>query len=157
MCVTLDDYLRFQHLNVTAEMSPSMFFVHPLTAASGGLMDWNFAQMIRSGAHVTIGSDWAFQDPDLLPACKEIVAGVAGAMPAGGPADRQAAEAICRMLTMAGAEATGSEGKSGSIELDKKANFIMLDRDLSHGEFEGAKVLGTWFEGERVWDSGTSE
>lgn len=64
-----------------------------------------------------------------------------------------AAEAIVRMLTLSGAEATGRDDISGSIEVGKKANFIMVDRDLSRAEFQGAIVMGTWFEGERVWES----
>ncbi|OAP60894.1 hypothetical protein AYL99_05896 [Fonsecaea erecta] len=148
-----DDYPRFQQLNVTAEMSPSMFFVHPLTAMSGGLMDWNWGKMIRSGAHLTVGSDWAFQDPSVLPACALILDSVAAALPARETGTSPAAEAICKMLTVAGALATGRESTAGTIEAGKKANFIMVDRDLSKGEFEGAQVLGTWFEGERVYES----
>ncbi|KIW31807.1 uncharacterized protein PV07_03399 [Cladophialophora immunda] len=152
-----DDYPRFQQLNVTAEMSPSMFFVHPLTAMSNGLMDWNWGKMIRNGAHLTVGSDWAFQDPSILPACALIMDSIAAALPAPESAANTAAETICRMLTAAGAMATGRENKAGTIEVGKKANFIMIDRDLSKGEFEGAQVLGTWFEGERVFESSEQE
>ncbi|EXJ71714.1 uncharacterized protein A1O5_05522 [Cladophialophora psammophila CBS 110553] len=147
-----DDYPRFQQLNVTAEMSPSMFFVHPMTTMSGGLMDWNWGKMIKNRAHLTVGSDWAFQDPSILPACALIMDSVAAAFPAAEGAASTAAEAICRILTVAGAVATGRESRVGAIEVGKKANFIMVDRDLSKGEFEGAKVLGTWFEGERVYE-----
>ncbi|KIX94508.1 uncharacterized protein Z520_09894 [Fonsecaea multimorphosa CBS 102226] len=148
-----DDYPRFQQLNVTAEMSPSMFFVHPLTAMSGGLMDWDWGKMIRSGAHLTVGSDWTFQDPAVLPACALIMDSVGAALPAQNAGPSTAAELICKMLTVAGAVATGRENMSGTIEVGKKANFIMVDRDLSKGEFEGAQVLSTWFEGERVYES----
>lgn len=40
----------------------------------------------------------------------------------------------------------------GSIETGKKANFIAVDRDFSRGEFSGARVLKTWFEGKMVWE-----
>lgn len=153
----VDDFARFRKLNVTAEMSPSMFFVHPATAASQGLMDWNWAKMIKHAAHLTIGSDWTFDDPDLLPPCALILDCVAAAvMPSSDDASakRQAAgETICRMLTIAGAEATGRAATTGSIEVGKKACFISVDKDLSRGDFDGAKVLGTWFEGEKVWDA----
>ncbi|KIW85874.1 hypothetical protein Z517_01267 [Fonsecaea pedrosoi CBS 271.37] len=147
-----DDYPRFRQLNVTAEMSPSMFFVHPLTTMSNGLMDWSWGKMIKNGAHLTIGSDWAFQDPSLLPACALIADSVAAALPATEAVKITAAEAICKMLTVAGAIATGREDKTGTIEVGKKANFIMIDHDLSKGEFDEAQVLGTWFEGERVYE-----
>ena len=58
------------------------------------------------------------------------------------------------MLTLAGAKAVGKEEVVGSIEVGKKANFIAVDRNVARGEFEGAKVLRTWFEGEVVWEGG---
>jgi predicted amidohydrolase YtcJ len=142
-----DDYKRFRELNVTAEMSPAFFFTHPITAGSGGLMNWDFAKMREHNAHTTIGSDWgAGEAPDLLPFLDGIVEAVGGG-------DRQAGgEALCRTLTLAGAEAVGREKNLGSIEVGKKANFIAVDHDLSRGEFEGASVLTTWFEGEVVYE-----
>jgi len=142
-----DDYERFQPLNVTAEMSPAFFFTHPITAVSGGLMNWDFAKMLAYKAHVTIGSDWgAGEEPDILPFLDGIVEVVGGG-------DRQAGgENLCRMLTIAGAEAVGRERDLGSIEVGKRANFIAVDRDLSRGEFDGASVLTTWFEGEVVYE-----
>lgn len=128
-------------------MSPTMFFTHPATEMSGGLMDWNFVKMLEVEAHVTIGSDWGVpEDPSPFPAMAGIVEKVGGGDKAKG------GELLCRMLTLAGAEAVGAETTSGSIEIGKKANFIALDRDLSKGEFEDVHVLRTWFEGEMVWD-----
>jgi hypothetical protein len=34
----------------------------------------------------------------------------------------------------------------------KTSNFIVVDRDLSRGEFEGARAVRTYFEGKKVWD-----
>jgi len=111
-------------------------------------MDWNFPKMLAADAHVTIGSDWgAGESPDILPCLDGIVDGVGGGDRAVGGAK------ICRMLTMAGAEAVGKEKETGSIEVGKRANFIVVNRDLSRGEFEGAKVLTTWFEGEIVYEA----
>jgi predicted amidohydrolase YtcJ len=128
-------------------MSPAMFFCHPATAASEGLMDWNFNNMLSAGAHVTIGSDWGVPpDPSLLPPLAGIVETVGnGSKEAGG-------EILCRLLTLSGAEAVEKESETGSIEVGKKANFIAVDRDLSRGEFDGATVIKTWFEGRLVWD-----
>ena len=133
-----------------------MFFVHPVTSMSNGLMDWNFGKMLKHGAHLTIGSDWAFQDPAILPACALILDSVAAAMPATGDAKRRAGEEICRMLTVAGAVATGRESTVGTIAVGKKANFIMVDRDLSKGEFDDAQILETWFEGKSVFEAKSS-
>jgi predicted amidohydrolase YtcJ len=150
--VSDEDYPRFKQLNVTAELSPSFLFVHPLTSMSEGLMDWNFGKMLQNGAEITIGSDWAFQDPAILPSCALILDGVAAVLSPDSESKIQAAEEICRMLTVAGAVATGRERVTGTIEVGKKANFIMVDRDLARGDFEGACILGTWFEGNRVFE-----
>lgn len=143
-----DDYERFRELNVTAEMSPAFFFTHPITASSGGLMNWDFGRMLAANAHTTIGSDWgAGAEPDLLPFLDGIVETVGGG-------DRKVGgEALCRMLTLAGAEAVGRQRDLGSIEVGKKANFIAVSQNLSKGEFEGAAVLSTWFEGEVVFEN----
>ncbi|KAJ9609738.1 hypothetical protein H2200_006066 [Cladophialophora chaetospira] len=148
-----DEYPRFKQLNVTAEMSPSMFFVHPITSMSNGLMDWNFGKMLQHGAHLTIGSDWTFQDPAILPSCALILDSVAAALPDATDVKRSAAEEICRMLTKAGAVATGRESTVGTIAVGKKANFVMVNRDLSRGEFEGSQILQTWFEGKSVFEA----
>jgi predicted amidohydrolase YtcJ len=125
-----------------------MFFQHPVTASSGGLMDWNFTKMLDAGADMTIGSDWgAAPDPEVYSACAKIVETV------GRGSKEKGGELLCRMLTLAGAEAVGRGRETGSIEVGKKANFIVLDKDLSKGRFEGVKVLQTFFEGECVWDN----
>jgi len=142
-----DDYTRFRELNVTAEMSPAFLFSHPLTAASDGLMDWNFEKMLAADGHITIGSDWGAGDsPDILPCLIDIVEEVGGG-------DRQlGGQRLIYMLTLSGAEAVGREREIGSIEVGKKANFVVVNRDLSEGHFEGAQVLRTWFEGEVVFE-----
>lgn len=129
-------------------MSPAPFFDPEVGASSNGLMDWNFPKMQQAGAHVTIGSDWGVTtDPSLFKDLAKIVKQVGlGDAALGG-------ETLCRMLTLNGAMAVGREKEVGSIEVGKKANFIVMDRDLSKGEFEGAKVLRTYFEGEKVWDA----
>ena len=129
-----------------------MFFEDP-EISSNKLMVWNFGKMLKNNASLTIGSDWALQPPGVFPACALILDSVAAALPAAANGSSAAGEAICRMLTVAGAAATGRESMVGTIAVGKHANFIAVDRDLSKGEFEGAHVLGTWFEGEKVYEA----
>ncbi|KAF2856101.1 amidohydrolase-like protein 3 [Plenodomus tracheiphilus IPT5] len=142
-----EDFKRYSPLNITAEMSPAELFVHPLTSSSAGLMHWNFPAFLDAGAHITIGSDWgAVPDPSLFSALANIVDVV-------GKGDRlRGGEALCKMLTLNGAMAVGREKETGSIEVGKKGNFILVDRDLSEGLFGGARVVRTYFEGGKVWD-----
>jgi predicted amidohydrolase YtcJ len=142
-----EDYKRFKQIGVTAEMSPAFYFSHPVTEASGGLMDWNFSKMRAADAHVTIGSNWgAGPDPDMLPCVARVVEKV-------GDGDRKyGGKRLIRMMTLAGAEAVGRAHDLGSIEVGKKGNFIAVNKDLSKGGFVDASVDTTWFEGEIVYE-----
>ncbi|TQV90390.1 exoenzymes regulatory protein aepA precursor [Cordyceps javanica] len=157
-----DDYPRFVQLNTTAEMSPAALFNHTFTGEEAALNSWDFAKMVRHGAHMTIGSDWGVpEDPDLLWTVEKLVGVVGGSSGDDDDDDeptsrrRRGAERLLRMLTLSGAEAVGSDKWTGSIEAGKRANFIQLDRDLSTGEegaFREVKVRRTWFEGDLVFE-----
>ncbi len=59
-----------------------------------------------------------------------------------------------RGMTIWAAKAAFEEGKKGSLEKGKLADFIMLDKDLMavpNGEILGTKVLGTWVGGKKVF------
>lgn len=138
-------------LRVTAEMSPALFHETSLTQ-NFPHFKWPFKALQDAGVHVTVGSDWIMPPtPDLFPALAAIVETLGTAK--GKTAKETGGEKICRMITLSGAEAVGREKESGSIEVGKKASFIAVDRDLSRGEFAGARVLTTWFEGKLVWQA----
>ncbi|KAF2002432.1 hypothetical protein P154DRAFT_574003 [Amniculicola lignicola CBS 123094] len=111
-------------------MSPAMFFTRPIIAMSGSAMDWSWHKMFDANNYLTIGSDWgANLDPSLMPALMGITETVGwGSKEMGG-------ELLCRMITANGAEVVGKE------------------RDLSKGDFDGARIERTVFEGECVWDA----
>lgn len=113
--------------------------------------------MLATGAKLTIGSDWILTlNPSLFDALAHLVERIQGPnMPK--PDKKAAGELLCRIITMGGAEAVGRSHIQGSIEVGKKANFIAVDRDLSAGEFAGANVLKTWFEGRQVYSSVAGE
>lgn len=145
-----DDWRRFQTLNVTAENSPAAFFSQMTPETTGGAIDWNFQRVLEAKPLATIGSDWfSAPTPELIHTISQKVE------QAGGGDKAKGGLILCRMLTLSGAEAIGRENETGSIEVGKKANFIIVDRDLSKGEFEGAKVVKTWFEGRLVFSRDT--
>lgn len=148
-CTNLEpeDYSRYAQLNVTAEMSPALFFGSGLERESD-LMDWNFAKMQSANAHITIGSDWgAAPNPSMLDSvARKLEQFGNGSIERGG-------EIACHMMTLNGAHAVGQEAAVGSIAIGKKANFIVVDKNLAQGEFAGAQVLRTYFEGVKVWDA----
>jgi predicted amidohydrolase YtcJ len=52
----------------------------------------------------------------------------------------------------------GRDGDTGSLEVGKSADFIVVDRDIlsladgGHPErIADTRVLGTWFQGKRVY------
>ncbi|RKK90399.1 hypothetical protein BFJ68_g16453 [Fusarium oxysporum] len=135
-----EDCKRFKQLNVTAEMSPAGLFDNS-HSENLRLFHHDFERITAAGAHVIIGSDWAHGLE--LPMFRNTAILVM----------RIGAEKVLEMITLAGAVATGRDKEAGSIEVGKIANFICVDRDVTRGDFENAKVLQTWFEGEVVYDS----
>lgn len=137
-------------------MSPAIWHA-PVVQFAPHLLRWPFNEILATGAHMTIGSDWILTDnPSFFDPLAHLVEMLE--VPRSG--DREgltkkqvAAHALCRMITLGGAEAVGRERMIGSIEVGKIANFIALDRDLSEGEFAGATVLKTWFEGRQVYSA----
>lgn len=158
----IDDFERFAAQNVTAELSPAIFFDHPVTAASNGAMNWDFTTFLKLQAHpITVGSDWGSRgDPCLLPTVHHVARRIgewAVNQDSGEVKEKAGARKVLEILTKNGAEAVGLDAVSGSIEVGKRANFIMLDRDVVGDEqnvadFANVQVLKTWFEGELVWD-----
>jgi predicted amidohydrolase YtcJ len=143
-----DDYPRFKELHVTAEMSPVFFFNHPAAASAPELFDWNFPELQKSGAQVTVGTDWVGSyDVSLF----EYIAGTVERI--GDGSKERGGERLCRMLTLGGAEAVGKAGEVGSVTVGRKANFIAVNKDITKGDLGGTKVLQTWFEGHSVWSA----
>lgn len=142
-------------------MSPAIFH-EPVVQEIPHLLKWPFNEVLQSGAQMTIGSDWLLPEtPNLFEALAAIVEKVeffpggrrSTALAEGKSRKERGGEILCRVITLGGAEAVGAETRVGSLEVGKVANFIALDRDLSKGEFSGATVLKTWFEGRIVHNS----
>ena len=155
-----DDIARFAPLKVTAEMSPAIFH-HDVVEEYPELNKWAFNGVLASGALMTIGSDWMLPEtPSLFDALAAIVervrykpGGRCRRLALGETAMQRGGEILCRVLTLSGAEAVGAHHRTGSLEVGKVANFIVVDRDLSQGNFKGANVLETWFEGRKVYQA----
>lgn len=152
-----DDIQRLIELRVTAEMSPAIFHEKELVSAYPNIFKWPFLEVLNGGGKMTIGSDWILPPtPSLFPSLAAIVdrLGLANGVGSSQPASdvrRRGGELLCKIITLGGADAVGRAHEVGNIATGKKANFIVVDRDLSQGEFDGAEVLQTWFEGRLVW------
>lgn len=163
-----DDMPRFRKLNVAAEMSPVIWYPSPLSIAAGkavgeekGKRLFPIKSLLKSGALVIYGSDWPSVAPDPSP-WFGIEAMVTRQNPYTNSGERfwaeeavELSEAI-QIFTRNGAVAMKKGDVSGSIEVGKYADFIVLDRNvfaIPITEVSDTRVLLTVFEGRTVFET----
>ncbi len=162
--VNPDDLPRFSELGVIAEFSP--YFWQPSEGAEilrdeigKRRLAWGFPvrEILTSGTHVAAGSDWPVVfDPNPFPAIETLVT---REVPGGsddhfGKEHAVTLEEALRIFTLGGAYALYQEEDTGSIEKGKKADFIILDRNLLEipiREVHQTQVLTTVLDGEAVF------
>jgi len=133
-----DDIPRFAELNVAAEMCPILWYPIPGLDWEAWLgpdrQVWPVRTLVESGALVIYGSDWAVvPTPNPWPGIESMVT---RSDPSGLDDDtlwpEQAVDlAIAiRIFTINGAIANKVGDTSGSLEVGKDADFIVLDRNV---------------------------
>ena len=132
-----DDIPRFAELNVAAEMCPILW--HPVPGLTwdvwlGDRKPWPIKNLVEAGALVTYGSDWSVvPTPNPWPG---IEAMVTRADPSGNmegdlwPEQAIDLETTIRIFTLNSAIANRAGDHSGSLEVGKDADFIVLDRNI---------------------------
>ncbi|WP_144097490.1 amidohydrolase [Croceicoccus sediminis] len=140
-----EDMDRLAPLGIVTEMSPAIWQIKgPLTESLKGA--WPFRSLLSRGVTMTIGSDWVvLPSPNLFPAI--------GGMLDHGDESITIADAI-RIATRNGAEVAGWADVTGSIEVGKMADMIVLDRNLfdaAAAEIGETRVLRTVFEGRTIY------
>jgi predicted amidohydrolase YtcJ len=160
-----DDVPRFKALDVTAEMSPILWYPSPLHEAMEFALGleradrfWPIKTLHETGALVIYGSDW----PSVVPSANPwpgVEAMVTRRDPYGkNPGELGLDQAldlatVLRIFTINGAESMYSADTRGSIETGKSADFIVLDRNLfeiAPEEISDTQVLQTVFRGKTV-------
>ena len=137
-----DDIPRFKQLNVTAEFSPILWYpsllVQVMSQVIGGERAnrfWPIKSLQDAGAHMIYGSDWPSVVPDPNP-WPGIEAMVSRQDPYGErpgelwPEQAIALEDALWIFTINGAVAGKHADRTGTIEVGKSADFIVLDRNL---------------------------
>jgi predicted amidohydrolase YtcJ len=163
-----DDIPRFKELNVTAELSPILWYPTPLVEIMAQIVSkdvaerfWPIKSLHEAGAHMIYGSDWpsVVPDPNPWPGIEAMVTrkdpyGVRpGAM---WPEQAIDLETTLRIFTINGAVAAKSKDKTGSIEVGKSADFIILDRNIFQipvDEISETRILSTFVSGREVYSS----
>lgn len=140
------DIPRYARLGVVAEMSPAIWHYGHVEGLKMVNDWWPFASLLAAEAKITIGSDWILPpDPNLFPA-------LAGAITR--PKEAVGLVDAIDMMTRNGAVSVGQFERFGSLEVDKLANFIILDRNLfaiKPNQIAATNVLMTVFEGSIVY------
>jgi hypothetical protein len=156
------DIDRMKYGNVVMEFSPSFWFPRPIIDAAEADLGPEMLQtvlrigpILRSGVNVAIGSDWNQAQADPWTNLETLVTRRApGDGPNGvllGTDSHISLEQAIKAYTMGGAYAMFMEEEIGSIRPGKRANFIVLDRnlfDIPLNQIHGAVVNQTWFEGD---------
>lgn len=112
-----------------------------------------------SGARLALGSDFPVEsvDPRLGLYSASTRADAAG-MPAGGwqPEEKLTAYEALRGFTLDAAYASFNEDEVGSLEVGKRADFVVLAEDplrIDPLELRGLTILGTYVDGEAVYSA----
>jgi predicted amidohydrolase YtcJ len=160
-----DDVPRFADLNVTVDLSPYLWFPRPIIgairSAVGDRADyyWAVKDLLESGANVAAGTDWPSVAESLNP-WPGIEALVTRRNPyTNGPEALWPEQAITleqaiKIFTLNGALAYRLESRTGSVEVGKSAELIVLNQNLFEVPIEQVsetKPLMTFFEGQLVY------
>ncbi len=164
-----DDVPRFAQLGVTANMQ-ALWAAHepqmdeltiPFIGPERADRQYLFGDLLRSGARLAAGSDWAVSSANPLRACHVAVnrslQGAAGAEaePLLPGQSLDLAEALAA-YTIGSAYVNHLDDETGTIEPGKLADLVVLDRDPFAGptaEIGSTGVLATFVQGDPVYMS----
>ena len=127
----------------------------PIVTERAARTIYRFGDIVRSGAPLVFGSDWSVSTPDPR---YQLAVAVGRFLPGGDPEPLDPSQSLdlttaIACQTIAAAHAARLERETGSIELGKLADLVVLDRDLYELEpaaYPEARVLLTISEGNVV-------
>lgn len=163
--IQVDDYPRFKHLNAVAELSPAFWYPHPMVIAMGEVLGnararrmFPIRSLKEAEATLIYGSDYPVvysANPWL-----GIEAMVTRRAPGGGsddalwPEEAIDVKTAVDILTRNGAQGLRLAKDTGSIEVGKSADLIVLDRNIftvPSEQIGETKVLMTILAGELIY------
>ncbi|MFN0182107.1 MAG: amidohydrolase [Gemmatimonadales bacterium] len=161
------DIPRFKANGVVASFQPLWAFADPyITDLTEPILGpersrWLYpiGSLVKSGALVAAGSDWTVSSINPLEAIQVAITRRGPTDSAGPPWIPEEVVDLTTMLkayTVTGAIASGDEKTSGTLEVGKAADLIVLDRDLyaiKPTEIHSARVLLTLLDGKAVFRS----
>lgn len=162
--LTAEDIPRFAELGVIAAMQPThatsdMYWVGDRLGPERVVYAYAWRSLLDSGARLALGSDFPVEQVNpMLGIHAAVTRQDLQGWPPGGwyPEQRLSREEAVRGFTLDAAYAGFMEKRVGSLESGKRADFIVLDRNIFEveaAEIAATRVLQTWLDGEQVWSS----
>jgi predicted amidohydrolase YtcJ len=162
-----DDIPRFRKLNVIANFQPLWAYAdtyitkltEPFLGAQRSRWLYPIGSVARSGAVIACGSDWSVSSMNPLEAMQVAVTrrGLeAEAGEAWRPEELVDLQTILAGYTINGAYLNFQERETGSLEIGKAADLIVVDRnlfDIASAQIHRAKVLLTLLNGKELFRS----
>ena len=108
----------------------------------------------RAGLRFTFHQDSPVIMPDMLETISAAVTRVTRGGVLLGSDERISASDALRAVTLDAAYQYGEENEKGSITVGKRADLVLLDRDITtsrHEDIAGIRVVGTWKDGKRIF------
>ena len=160
--LTAADIPRFAQLGVIAAMQPThatsdMYWAGERLGPERVQYAYAWRSLLDSGARLALGSDFPVEQVNpMLGIYAAVTRQDVRNWPDGGwyPQQNLTREEAVRGFTLDAAYAGFMEKMVGSLEPGKRADFIVLDRDIMNVdavEIPSIKVLQTWLDGKLVW------
>jgi predicted amidohydrolase YtcJ len=161
-----DDVGRFASLGAVANMQP-FWAMHeaqmrdlriPVLGPDRARWQFPFRSLLDAGARLAGGSDWPVTTPNPLLEMEVAVTRTDTDNRDGdalSPEERLDLDAALAAFTVGSAYVNHVDADAGSIEVGKRADLVILDRDIRSpdaGPLGEARVLATFVGGETVWD-----
>jgi predicted amidohydrolase YtcJ len=159
------DLPRFRALGVIANVQPFWMFPDKWIERNAAAVIgperarqlYPLRSIVRTGARIAAGSDWFVSSPNPFLAIQVGMTRQDPDDPAGAPwipAERVSRQVLLAAYTLGGAYLNHRENETGSLEVGKAADFVIVDRNpltVPVREIGGIRVRNTFVDGEEVY------